>query len=195
MQLEMPHVNVLSKIDLLSTYGDLRERDRICAYSQPLTVILAFDLRYYAECRDLSYLLSSQEKEPLASKYRALNRAMVYLIEDSGLVGFETLAVEVSFAQAPYSSPAKIFQDKMSMLKVLRVLDKVTGYIFVPNAISTGTEDTHDLSRSAMTLADQDLGDVDDAQERWLDRKEEYDEVEREAWKREGEMRAQAGAS
>jgi hypothetical protein len=25
MQLEMPHVNVLSKVDLLSTYGELRE--------------------------------------------------------------------------------------------------------------------------------------------------------------------------
>lgn len=25
MQLEMPHVNVLSKIDLLSTYGELRQ--------------------------------------------------------------------------------------------------------------------------------------------------------------------------
>jgi len=44
----------------------------------------------------LSYLLSNLEKEPRASKFGTLNRAMVELVEEFGLVGFETLAVEVS---------------------------------------------------------------------------------------------------
>ncbi len=56
----------------------------------------AFNLRYYTECQDLSYLLSNLEKEPRASKFGTLNRAMVELVEEFGLVGFETLAVEVS---------------------------------------------------------------------------------------------------
>jgi GTPase SAR1 family protein len=95
MQLEMPHVNVLSKVDLLSTYGELRESPPTLVVTV-LTWLSAFDLRYYTECRDLSYLLSNLEKEPRAGKFGALNRAMVELVEDFGLVGFETLAVEVS---------------------------------------------------------------------------------------------------
>ena len=69
----------------------LRARDSSCSF-------LAFDLRYYAECRDLDYLLESLDSEPGLGKGRmkALNRAMVELVEDYGLVSFETLAVEVS---------------------------------------------------------------------------------------------------
>ena len=64
----------------------------------PSCSLLAFDLRYYAECRDLDYLLESLDSEPGLGKGRmkALNRAMVELVEDYGLVSFETLAVEVS---------------------------------------------------------------------------------------------------
>ncbi len=76
------------------------------------------------------------------------------------------------------------------MMKLLRVLDRVTGYVFIPNSSSTGTTDTHALFSSAMGMH-QDLGDVDDVQERWIDRREEYDELEKEAWKREVEMRVQ----
>jgi hypothetical protein len=79
MQLELPHINVLSKIDLLSTYGEL-----------------PFDLRYYTEVQDMSYLLDSLDKQDRMGKFRGLNKAMVELVEEYGLVGFETLAVEVS---------------------------------------------------------------------------------------------------
>ncbi len=80
------------------------------------------------------------------------------------------------------------------MMKLLRVLDRVTGYIFVPNSTSTQKANTHALFSSAMGLSDRDLGDVDDVQERWVDRKEEFDELENEAWRKEGEMRVQAQA-
>lgn len=43
----------------------------------------------------MTYLLSNLGKEPRAGKFGALNRAMVGLVDDFGLVGFETLAVEV----------------------------------------------------------------------------------------------------
>lgn len=82
MALELPHVNVLSKIDLLASYGEL-----------------SFDLRYYAECRDLDYLLDKLEHEPGVGRMKALNRAMVELVEEYGAVSFETLAVEVGPAQ------------------------------------------------------------------------------------------------
>lgn len=79
------------------------------------------------------------------------------------------------------------------MMKLLRVLDRVTGYVFIPNSSTTRTANTHALFSSAMGLHDQDLGDVDDVQERWIDRRDEYDELETEGWRREGEMRANAG--
>lgn len=83
MQLELPHVNVLSKIDLLSTYGEL-----------------PFDLRYYTEVQDMSYLLDSLDKQPRMGKFKTLNKAMVELVEEYGMVGFETLAVEVCPSQS-----------------------------------------------------------------------------------------------
>ncbi|ORY33780.1 cytoplasm protein [Naematelia encephala] len=162
LQLEMPHINVLSKIDLLNTYGEL-----------------PFDLRYYTEARDLGYLLESLEADPRSARYGALNRAMVELVEEYGMVGFETLAVE----------------DRASMLKLLRLIDKATGYIFVPPSTSTGHANSHALFSSALGIggagADTlDLGDVDEVQERWGESREDYDEVEREGWRREAGMRA-----
>lgn len=62
---------------------------------------LAFDLRYYTEARELGYLLSSLETGPRSQKMEKLNRAMVELVEEYSLVGFETLAVEVSFNLTP----------------------------------------------------------------------------------------------
>lgn len=84
LQLELPHINVLSKIDLLSSYGEL-----------------PFDLRYYTEVQDLSYLLDSLDQRPRMAKFKTLNKAMVELVEEYGMVGFETLAVEV----CPYPCP------------------------------------------------------------------------------------------
>lgn len=98
MQLEMPHINVLSKIDLLSTYGQLRELRyprRGVSHSQADGT--AFDLKYYTEARELGYLLNSLEAGPRSKKMEKLNRAMVELVAEYSMVGFETLAVEVSF--------------------------------------------------------------------------------------------------
>ena len=52
-----------------------------------------FNLDFYTEVQDLSYLENALSSA--APRYAALNMAMCSLIEDYGLVGFETLAVEV----------------------------------------------------------------------------------------------------
>ncbi|KAF9556797.1 hypothetical protein CPC08DRAFT_710956 [Agrocybe pediades] len=168
LQLELPHINVLSKIDLLSQYGDLD-----------------FNLDFYTEVQDLSYLENTLSNS-LPPRFTALNMAMISLIEDYGLVGFETLAVE----------------DKNSMLNLTRVIDKATGYIFVPPPNTEqppGTiidEDAGPISRpniygllsSAIGPMKTPGSDVRDVQERWIDAKEEYDAFEKREWRKEGEM-------
>ncbi|KIM51202.1 hypothetical protein SCLCIDRAFT_18443 [Scleroderma citrinum Foug A] len=97
LQLELPHINVLSKVDLLSQYGDLD-----------------FNLDFYTEVQDLSYL--ENVLNTVSPRFTALNMAFISVIEDFGLVGSETLAVE----------------DKASILHLSRVIGRATGYIFVP---------------------------------------------------------------
>ncbi|CAG2065087.1 unnamed protein product, partial [Timema podura] len=52
MQIELPHINVLSKVDLLAQYGDK----------------LLFGLDYYTEVLDLNYLLEALDEDPLTRK-------------------------------------------------------------------------------------------------------------------------------
>lgn len=57
---------------------------------------VAFNLDYYTEVQDLSQLSILLDKDPRLEKFSSLNKAICDLVEDYGLVGFETLAVEVS---------------------------------------------------------------------------------------------------
>lgn len=57
---------------------------------------LAFSLEYYTEVMDLSYLLFLLNEDSFGSRYKALNKALCDLVEDFSLVGFYTLAIEVS---------------------------------------------------------------------------------------------------
>ncbi|KAG7449075.1 uncharacterized protein BT62DRAFT_1002624 [Guyanagaster necrorhizus] len=181
LHLELPHVNVLSKIDLISQYGDLGEsccEPGLLAYASE-----DFNLSFYTEVQDLSYLSNALEASS-PRRYAALNMALVSLIEDYNLVGFETLAVE----------------DKTSMTHLSRTIDRVTGYVFVPPVDSPMPPDvvpdqhglpsstrpnTYALFSSAINSAGG--YDVKDVQERWIDAKEEWDEWERAMWKKEGE--------
>jgi GPN-loop GTPase len=98
--MDLPHLNVLTKIDKLSTY-------------EPLP----FNLDFYTEVQDLNYLLPHLEAESSimrGSKFEGLNKAIVELVESFGLVGFETLAVE----------------NKKSMMHLLQVIDRAGGYAF-----------------------------------------------------------------
>ncbi|KAI7900716.1 GPN-loop GTPase [Cokeromyces recurvatus] len=128
IQLELPHVNVLSKVDLIESYGKLR-----------------FNLQYYTDVMDLSYLLESLNEDPFGSKYKKLNEALCELIQDFSLVGFYTLCVE----------------DKDSMTKLQQVIDKAGGFIF--GGLTEGNES---IMLTAMKAGYHE--DVSDVQERWM---------------------------
>ncbi|SHO76748.1 Similar to S.cerevisiae protein GPN2 (Putative GTPase with a role in biogenesis of RNA pol II and polIII) [Malassezia sympodialis ATCC 42132] len=77
LMLELPHVNVLSKMDLLD---DAQQEQ------------LAFPLDYYTEVQDLRYLSDHlAETQPRVARMCAV---LGELVEDFGLVAFEPLAVE-----------------------------------------------------------------------------------------------------
>ncbi|XP_063238282.1 GPN-loop GTPase 2 [Bacillus rossius redtenbacheri] len=77
LQIELPHVNVLSKVDLVSQFGDK----------------LQFGLDFYTEVLDLGYLLEALDDDPRTSRFKKLNVALVSLVEDYSLVSFHPLSV------------------------------------------------------------------------------------------------------
>lgn len=100
LQLDLPHVNVISKIDMLKSYGPL-----------PMS------LDYYTEVQDLKYLTPLLEKESpslLGKNFVRLTEMIGEIIEQYGLVSFEVLSVE----------------NKRSMINLLQIIDKANGYSF-----------------------------------------------------------------
>jgi hypothetical protein len=154
LQMDLPHLNVLTKIDKLSTYSPL-----------------PFNLDFYTEVQDLSYLLPKLEEESaVGAKFQGLNTAIVELVESFGLVGFETLAVE----------------DKRSMMHLLQVIDRAGGYAF------GGAEGANDTVWQVAMREGVATMDVKDVQERWIDAKDEYDDKERRAWAEQAKIREEA---
>ena len=122
LHLELPHINVLSKVDLIKQYGDLgRTLDPLLDPWILINLFTDFNLEYYTEVQDLSYLGNALSSS-LPPKFTSLNISLISLIEDFSLVGFETLAVE----------------DKQSMLHLTRTIDRATGYVFVPPSTEIG---------------------------------------------------------
>lgn len=97
LHVELPHVNVLSKMDLIEQYGKL-----------------AFNLDFYTEVLDLSYLVEHLSADPFFKKFHHLNVKLAEVIQDYSLVSFVPLNV----------------QDKESMTQILRTVDKANGYCF-----------------------------------------------------------------
>jgi len=156
--MDLPHLNVLTKIDKLSTYAPL-----------------PFNLDFYTEVQDLSYLLPHLQEESSTlrgSKFEGLNTAIVELVESFGLVGFETLAVE----------------DKRSMMHLLQVIDRAGGYAF------GGAEGANDTIWQVAMREGVTTMDVKDVQERWLDAKDQFDEKERSEWAEQAKIRDEAEA-
>lgn len=77
INLELPHVNVLSKVDLIDHYGKTR-----------------FNLDFYCEVMDLNYLLETDLETPFFKKYRELSKALAGVIEDYGYVTFVPLNIQ-----------------------------------------------------------------------------------------------------
>ncbi|KAL2160432.1 hypothetical protein VTH06DRAFT_1605 [Thermothelomyces fergusii] len=143
LQLDLPHINVLSKIDKVASYDPL-----------------PFRLDFYTEVQDLSHLIPCLEAESPAlrsEKFGRLNRAVAELVERFGLVSFEVLAVE----------------NKKSMMHLLRVIDRAGGYVF------GGAEGANDTIWQVAMRNESSLLDVEDIQDRWIDNKDFYDELER----------------
>jgi len=98
LRLEMPHINVLSKIDLIEKHGELD-----------------FNLDFYTEVQDLSYILPYlSDSKSGTTKFAKLKKAICGLIEDFSLVGFIPLDIN----------------DKESVNKLLRKIDKSNGYVY-----------------------------------------------------------------
>ncbi|KAK2518700.1 Gpn2 [Columba guinea] len=95
LHVELPHVNILSKMDLIEQYGKL-----------------AFNLDYYTEVLDLSYLVDHLASDPFFRNYRRLNEKLV-----EGRTRFP----------ACHLPP---LQDKESMRRVMQAVDKANGYSF-----------------------------------------------------------------
>ncbi|ODA76720.1 hypothetical protein RJ55_07991 [Drechmeria coniospora] len=100
IQMDMPHINVLSKIDKVSSYDEL-----------------PFNLEFYTDVDDLNHLTPFLEAESPAlrsKKFGRLNEAVANMIQSYGMVRYEVLAVE----------------NKKSMMHLLRVIDRAGGYVF-----------------------------------------------------------------
>lgn len=103
LHLELPHVNILSKIDLIERYGPLQ-----------------YNIDFYTDVLDLSYLMSNKNSKKdkfqpkLAKKYRKLNQALCEVVQDYSLVSYIPLNV----------------QDRLSVEKVNNTIDKANGFIF-----------------------------------------------------------------
>lgn len=73
LKIGLPHINLLTKTDLLKKHMDK----------------LQFGIDFYTEVLDLNYLLESLESDSFTSKYNKLNAAFVSIIEDYSLVTFQ----------------------------------------------------------------------------------------------------------
>ncbi|KAL5982767.1 GPN-loop GTPase qqt1 [Asimina triloba] len=101
LHLELPHINVLSKIDLIESYGKL-----------------ALNLEFYTDVQDLSYLQYHLDQDPRSAKYRKLTKELCDVVEDYSLVSFTTLDIQACQI------------DKESVGNLVKSIDKSNGYIF-----------------------------------------------------------------
>ncbi|KAK5135315.1 hypothetical protein LTR08_005419 [Meristemomyces frigidus] len=165
LHLPYPVVNVLTKIDNLQAVGG---------------AALPFNLDFYTEVQDLHHLLPALAAEHTASsgsnnddKWHNLNEALISLILDFGLVAFETLAVE----------------DRASMASLLKAIDRASGYVLAAAHATDASGRTLDDEASvwAQAMSESWVGrmEVRDVQERWIERKRSFDEVERGLWEKE----------
>ncbi|GAA96453.1 hypothetical protein E5Q_03120 [Mixia osmundae IAM 14324] len=155
VQMELPTINVLSKIDLVSKYDKL-----------------PFNLEFYTDMQDLSFLETELNKDPRAARFAKLNHAVCELIEDYSFAhtGFETLCVE----------------DKASMAALFQAIDRAIGYI--PPGVHAhdrlAGQEPEDLRLTVQPAITSNVGDV---QERYVDFPELHRAHELQAWQAEGD--------
>lgn len=132
----------------------LSKIDKLAGYGP-----LPFRLEYYTEVQDLDYILETESR----GKYARLTAAIAEVVSDFGLVEFHVLAVE----------------NKRSMIALLNVIDKASGYLF-------GTTEIGGDSVWIEATRQGGMFDVD-VHDRWIenkalwDAKEEEEELQRAA--------------
>jgi len=124
MQMELPHINVLSKIDMVMDHTD----------------DLAFRLDYYLGVQDLSHLMRTLNttKHPMSIKFAEFNRLLADLIEDYGLVNFEPLDI----------------QDKECAMRVLARCDTANGHVMHAEKIEDPSDPVSGLRLFHTALSD-----------------------------------------
>jgi len=128
-QLELPHVNVLSKMDLIEQFGPLE-----------------FGLDFYTDVMDLHYLLprieaaaKSPKAHPLARKMARLHASLAELIESYNLVSFVPLDIK----------------DRELMASLVQLVDKANGAMYVArDNAATGAGASGSTTAGAAAAAD-----------------------------------------
>lgn len=173
LQMDLPQVNVISKIDLLSNYIENDKMDKVQRKKRNDDLSeqegeggLPFNLQYYTDVQDLQYLIPFIESENnqrshkwFNEKYNKLTESISELIEDFGLLSYQVLSIE----------------DKTSMINLLSLIDKSNGYCFGTNELGGDSIWSDAIRQSSMGF----MEDID-IQERWIDEKVAWDELEEE---------------
>lgn len=76
IHLELPHLNILSKVDIIEKHGKTR-----------------FNLDFYCDAANLEYLLETDVESPFFAKYRKLTQSIMGVISDYSLVTFYPLNI------------------------------------------------------------------------------------------------------
>jgi hypothetical protein len=101
LALELPHINVLSKVDQLTSGG-----------GGGMGVPLPHEMELYTDGIGLHRLVDTMEGPLVDDKYRALQEGICDLVEEFGLVSFVPLNIE----------------DKAAVARLVQLLDKAVGY-------------------------------------------------------------------
>lgn len=174
LRLELPTVNILSKVDLLANYGPLPFSLDFFTECQDLERLLPFlqggsmnendndddddinkvNLDDYAEDKDYQRARRQTRSSPFFRKHEKLHRALAEVVEDFGLLSF--IPLDISSAE--------------SVGRVVARIDKCNGYIFLASQKSESK--TQDLFEVAVRSDPSNYEAIADIQERLADAKE-----------------------
>lgn len=173
LRMELPTVNVLSKIDLLSNYGPLPFALDFFTECQDLNRLLPFlhggsssdveegidagsiDFEHYAEDRDYQKARRRTRSSPFFRKHEKLHQVLAEVVEEFGLLSF--LPLDISSAE--------------SVGRVVARIDKCNGYVFVASQKSKESQ-TQDLFEVAVRSDPSNYETIADIQERLADARE-----------------------
>ena len=159
LKLELPTVNVLSKIDLLANYGplpftldfftDCQDLERLVPYLQQqgdfdlneteddlaISTHQYFDEYNYADDPDYQRARKVKSSSPFFRKHRRLHKLMAEIVEEFGLISF--LPLDISSAE--------------SVGRVLAKIDKCNGYIFTQSSAIRSNTGSNTMANNTTT--------------------------------------------